>query len=363
MSDKYWNKLSNDIPTSSSEKSRHEWIAAQAAGQNSHSSKISWSAMNQGAWALLFGWILGFIAILVLMIESHELNLLDAFITLVCSIAVFVLMQRYIGPVLQKENSNPYSAKWLFCVGVASPLLGWLMAHQLRNPTIQLNNLLLLFGAVPVVIAGPVGAGKGPLMNRLSEYGLPMSQSSHGASPFRELFWTNMRRYAFVHEVREFMESAQEENSILDTKATPFVVMNGSFREDVWCHSRALAIFKKNLFDPGELDTLEGLGLLMERQFPPLPIIFYLSCHPRILGQRIQRYGPDPEHAITMEYLTVLAGFYGDLMNRMPTQTHIEPIHVDHFDFYADTRVLDQTVENIINILRYVGAFEWGNMA
>ena len=160
-----------------------------------------------------------------------------------------------------------------------------------------------------------------------------------------------MARYAFLHEMWMVLRSIEEEKKALELDL-PFIFLNGSWREDIWCHSRALYHFKSGALNLDEWEVLSQLGELLRSMFPLPLMVVYLSCKPSILLRRTYRHGSSSEKAITLNYLDTLSAYHGELIAYMREETVVIRIPVDKADFYTDAVALEDAARHIVTKLQ-----------
>jgi len=211
--------------------------------------------------------------------------------------------------------------------------------------------------AAPIVISGGICSGKAQLIRFIDIEGFPVSHYSRDNSPMLKLFQSNMERYAFAHELEMLKQSVIEEQNA-HKAPSQIIFLNGSWREDIWCHSRAMR-FQSGILDPVDWDILEGIGKSLMVTTPPPLMMIYLSCNPNVLHQRIQKYGSKEERGITLDYLDTLAAYYSDLAEIMRERTWVVRIPVDELNFYEDSGAMNEAIECITRNLKLLKVFAW----
>lgn len=324
-------------------------------GNHRHSTRYSNSKFP---WLLFLGWIAGVAAITILMYrnDATSLSVPNLLLTLITGAATLALMEKYLDSILKQGQGKGYPAWFSFCVGAAAGMLGRSIATYLVNPGQLLDEVVPVAGmAIPIVINGSIEVGKSLLLERLEVvYGYPVSRPTPEESPLLDLFWTDMERYAFSHEAYLLLQSRKEEEKVRNSKE-PFSFMSGSFREDVWVHSKTL--FGKGILKPHEWQLLEEFAIEIERKSQPPALVIYLTCNPYVQWKRVQEYCNPPERdAFTLGHLNMLSASHGALIGERYLHSRVLKIPVDEMDFRHDSDALDYVIQdNIIPEMEMLG--------
>ena len=214
--------------------------------------------------------------------------------------------------------------------------------------------------AIPIIISGGICTGKTHLLDHLEKHhGFPVVRSR--SSPLLDLFWSSDEFHNLhLHECWELQLSVEKE-LLARGKDVPFVFLNGSWREDIWCYSRALYHLGEDVLAPLEWENLQQFGDLfweLFRQYPPFFII-YLTCQPRILLNRIRLYGRYSEKTITINHLIKLKKFHDRFVAELPKETTKLKIPVDDLNFYEDQHSLDVASSLIIREFELLSFPNW----
>lgn len=309
------------------------------------------------------GWAVGVtVASMLITRETNEsMDLPSIVLTVIASMVGFGIHHKMIVPLLLTNSVRlPHAWLWAFLFGITTGVAGRLAVAQLTAPKGSAENVDTIQNmAAPIIISGAIGAGKAPLMTHLRhmarKYGFLVSRHNHEDSPYLDDFFSDMKRYALGHELWMLLKSFSEERKARDVDPGKIIFFNGSWREDIWCHSRALYHFKREEFHSAEWVTLQILGDLLwesEDNVHPLMVV-YLACQPHILQQRIRRHGHPAEQWISLDYLDTLAAYYSDLIvTRYGNgETYVLNIKVDDLDLYEDISALDNTLDHILRAL------------
>lgn len=353
-------------------------IAAQRQGGNDPPPKRWWHKNDKWAVGFVCGLLVGGGFDAVMMHANGQAGLRVVFITAVCSIVAFVLLHenaKHIFPTEKTEHQFP-TLIWAFCVGVAIPVFGWMLANTLADPN-TLKIFPSLVGAVGMVVwyermtgsrrlypsripyaagvaiplEGPIGVGKKPLLDELEKHGVPVSHLARRQSPFLEDFYKDPSRWALPHQVWELAQSVHEQRDIINSGRS--AVMIGSALSDYACHAKTLYDFLYDDLDQREWMTLELLGEEALKNEPLPPLWIYVTAGPCTLRKQIDCYGEDLERdRIPIRYLRNLCTAYGDLMGELALTTHVIHIDVDDLDLYRDDDERRAVAQHIIAVFQ-----------
>ncbi|MBI4212353.1 MAG: deoxynucleoside kinase [Deltaproteobacteria bacterium] len=158
-----------------------------------------------------------------------------------------------------------------------------------------------------IAIAGNMGAGKSSLVEFLcSHFGLKPFFEPHLTNPFLELFYQDMKRWAF-HSQMYYLSNKFRIHRELDT-TNGTVVQDRTIFEDA-------EIFAENLYRQGhmsepEYETYRHLYETMLKAIQPPDILLYLECPVKALKTRIAKRGRGMEQSIPDSYIRGLHKLY-----------------------------------------------------
>lgn len=159
-----------------------------------------------------------------------------------------------------------------------------------------------------VVVAGPMGAGKSTLVQRLADhYGWQaMLESAAEGNPFLERFYADLPRWALASQSFYLTEALSQ--SVRIERRTRGVVQDRS----IWEH---LGIYAAMLHNSAHLpdDEWELLSRVVETIQPLVPhpqVMLYLRSTPEHLAERITARGRVYEQELPTGYLPDLCDQY-----------------------------------------------------
>jgi deoxyadenosine/deoxycytidine kinase len=351
-------------PTSEDEEPRslsNEWITAILVGTKKQRNKeISAKPAKLEHALLLLGLLLGAIAPDLMEKGLANLSSVDVGTNILMGVVGLVFIHKFIAPVLRPNQTDPpYPWWWILALGVAAGYIGQLLASRAQNP--DLLKKYLLEAAAPIVISGGIGSGKAPLLKHLKTLGFPVSEISRDGAPLLERFWTggaHMKEHAFEIQVWMLAQSLKKERQAIKEDSR-IIFLNGSWREDIWCHSRALRHYGDGILSSINWSSLQSIGRSLMEMMPSPLMVVYLTCEPRTLLRRIRKHSSTSEESVTLDYLDTLSAYYGELMSNLKGKTYVLNIPVDDADFYEETTGIDEAVELIVRGFQLIRVLAW----
>ncbi|MFA4874737.1 MAG: deoxynucleoside kinase [bacterium] len=158
-----------------------------------------------------------------------------------------------------------------------------------------------------IAIAGNMGSGKSSLVDFLCKhFGLRPFFEPNEANPFLELFYSDMKRWAF-HSQMHFLTHKFRIHRELDS-------FRGTVLQDRTIYEDA-EIFAFNLYRQGcmtkqEHRTYRDLYEVMLEAIKPPDLLIYLHCPMATLKKRIAGRGREMEKSVPDEYLQRLERYY-----------------------------------------------------
>ena len=194
-----------------------------------------------------------------------------------------------------------------------------------------------------VVVAGNIGAGKTSLTERIgSRLGWRTDFESVADNPYLPDFYADMRAWSFHlqifflgHRADQYLEAARDSRP---------AILDRSIYEDAYIFSRALH-HMGNLSERDYLAYRKLFDLVVD-SLPVPNLLIYLKCPVEVLMNRIRRRARNMETGISIDYLSLLNGFYEEWLKAYDLSP-VLTIRTDDLDYVNQPPALETVVARI----------------
>lgn len=165
-----------------------------------------------------------------------------------------------------------------------------------------------------IILAGNIGSGKTTLTAKLSKaLGLKPYYEPVADNPYLSDFYHDMKRWSFPLQVYFLTHRYQSHLDIICSKCS--AIQDRSIYEDA--HIFARALFEQGDMSERDYETYWHLFQLMSREIRPPSLIIYLKRSVPKLLERVRLRGREFESTLSVDYLTLLNGYYDDWIDHL----------------------------------------------
>jgi len=191
-----------------------------------------------------------------------------------------------------------------------------------------------------IALEGVIGVGKTTLARNLSQrLGARLLLEEVEENPFLELFYKDMRRYAF--QTQMFFLTSRYRQQCEYVQGDVFyqkTVSDYIFQKD--------RIFANITLDDRELELYNRIVPVMERDLPRPDLVIYLQASLPVLMQRIHHRGRSYERAMDPEYISTLLEAYNYFFFHY-TETPLLVINTNEVNFVRGKSTMDALLAKI----------------
>jgi len=194
-----------------------------------------------------------------------------------------------------------------------------------------------------VLLAGNIGVGKTSLTERIGErLGWITAYESVADNPYLPEFYENMKEWAFHLQIYFLGHRAEQHISLANNPES--AILDRSIYEDAHIFARALH-HMHNLNDRDYYAYLRLYNLVV-KNLPKPDLLIHLEAPVSVLMARIRRRARNIETGITVDYLSLLEGFYREWVDGFDL-CPVLTIRSDDLDFVHKAEHLDIVVQRI----------------
>ena len=305
---------------------------------------------NKYSFLTLFsGWFIGFILcnISIFVFCDDKISFISGIIRLIVGLASLMLFWSKKEEFLN-ENNNAFFliAKGIF-FGISGALLGFYLTN---SNLLGSHSILRMCSPFIVVLSGCMGVGKEPVMRYMYDnYGFQIIQRNESSYRFNS--WGLMKKNIFKHEIDQIGISLNMEKKARLCNSS-IVLLDGTWREDIWCYTRAFAFDENKLITEIDWKTIESLGNYFLGVLKNPDLVINLYCDPYTLKKRIGKYGDGMEKRFPLNYLDLLEAYFGDLYYKVYRNVAYEKVDFSKVDPYSITLHSINAMGNIASIIK-----------
>lgn len=194
-----------------------------------------------------------------------------------------------------------------------------------------------------LAIAGNIGAGKSNLAKNLSNHlGWELFEEPFQANPYLELFYEDMKKWAFHTETSFLSHRLMSHIEILNRKTN--IIQDR-------CIYEGAEVFVRNLYETGYLseidfNTYKHLYNNLIKTIAPPDIVIYIKSSPERCMRNIQRRGRDLDKNVDPKYIEDLGNIYDEWHQSFQTC----PVLIadsDKYDFKHNVDDFHQLIDKI----------------
>jgi deoxyguanosine kinase len=191
-----------------------------------------------------------------------------------------------------------------------------------------------------LVVEGPVGVGKTPLVRKLATRleGRAVLEET-GENPFLKLFYSNRKKYAFQAQVSFLLARYLQQSRLM------LPDLFGSYLISDFLYGRGM-IFARVTLETEELELYQRLSEQLDPKASSPDLVIYLQASTGVLLDRINRHGRPFERDMDRTWLEELVDSY----NCWFLRDRVYPVLVvntDFVDFSRDEKAFESLVEAI----------------
>ena len=177
-----------------------------------------------------------------------------------------------------------------------------------------------------VVVEGPIGAGKTSLTKRLADHvGAQTLLEKPQENPFLARFYEDPARYALPTQLFFLFQRINEVRDLAQMDMfRSRTVSDYLFEKD--------ALFARLNLSDDEYTLYQSIYQSLAPQAPAPDLVIYLQASTAALIERVQRRGHGYERAIQDDYLTRLAGSYGEFFHHYEAAP-VLVVNSEHLNF------------------------------
>lgn len=191
-----------------------------------------------------------------------------------------------------------------------------------------------------IAVEGVIGVGKTTLARILAERieGRLLLEEVE-ENPFLDLFYKDMRRYAFQTQMFFLASRYRQQTDFLQGDVFyQKTVSDYIFQKD--------RIFANITLDDRELDLYNRIVPVMERDIPRPDLVIYLQASIPVLLRRIEKRGRTYERGMDPDYIATLAEAYNYFFFHY-TETPLLVVNTNEIDFVANRDDLEALLRKV----------------
>jgi len=191
-----------------------------------------------------------------------------------------------------------------------------------------------------IAVEGVIGVGKTTLARILAErVGGRLLLEEVEENPFLDLFYKDMRRYAFQTQMFFLASRYRQQTDFLQGD----VFFQKTVSDYIFQKDR---IFANITLDDRELDLYNRIVPVMERDIPRPDLVIYLQASIPVLLRRIEKRGRTFERGMDPDYIATLAEAYNYFFFHY-TETPLLVVNTNDIDFVANRDDLEALLHKV----------------